>query len=134
MQIPLARQKALDDAFSLYIRLKYTGDNNYGVCCTCGRVKHFYELDCGHFQPRRHYPTRWDEMNCHIQCHYCNRRMKGRMFEFGQYIDRVYGRDTSDRLYTKSRKGQSPSKSDVEEMITYYRAEVRKLKKTKHAS
>jgi len=41
------------------------------VCVTCGKTSN---LQLGHLITRSRYGTRWDLMNCHIQCSGCNFR------------------------------------------------------------
>ena len=53
--------KKLDAIFSRYIRKK-NSKNNLAKCFTCGKVDEWKYLQCGHFQSRRHYATRWDEV------------------------------------------------------------------------
>lgn len=61
----------LDRVFALYIRLRDAMPNGYIRCISCGRIKPFEEVDCGHFHSRIHMATRFDEDNCHGECHYC---------------------------------------------------------------
>ena len=60
--------KKLDAVFSQYIRLKDADEFGNATCFTCGKVDHWKKLQNGHFQSRKHYATRWDEMNCQVQC------------------------------------------------------------------
>lgn len=63
--------KKLDKVFALYIRLRDTMPSGYCKCISCGRIKPYEEIDCGHFHGRMHMATRFDEDNCHGECHYC---------------------------------------------------------------
>lgn len=63
--------KKLDKVFALYIRLRDVMPNGYGRCISCGNIKHFSDLDCGHFYSRKHMGTRFDEDNCSAECKYC---------------------------------------------------------------
>ena len=63
--------KKLDTIFSQYIRLK-DSNNEVSTCFTCGKQDHWKKLQCGHFQSRKHYNTRWNENNCQVQCAGCN--------------------------------------------------------------
>ena len=57
--------KKLDSIFSQYIRQRNViGDG--AKCFTCGKIDHWKHLQCGHFQSRRFYSTRWDETNCQV--------------------------------------------------------------------
>lgn len=51
--------KKLDRIFSLYIRLRDVMPSGYVRCISCGQIKRFEEVDCGHFHSRRHMATRY---------------------------------------------------------------------------
>lgn len=65
--------KKLDRVFSLYIRLRDSKPFNhqYFRCISCGQIKPFDQMDCGHFIGRTHMATRFDEDNCHGECRMC---------------------------------------------------------------
>ena len=42
-------------------------------CISCGDVKPFEQMDCGHFVSRNAMAIRWDEQNCSGECRKCNR-------------------------------------------------------------
>ena len=63
--------KKLDRVFSLYIRLRDTMPGGYVRCISCGQIKKFEDVDCGHFHSRRHMATRFDEDNAHAECRHC---------------------------------------------------------------
>mgnify|MGYP003665460414 CR=1 FL=1 len=69
--------KKLDTVFSQYIRQR-DAENEIATCFTCGKKAHWKKLQNGHFQSRRFYATRWDEMNCQVQCAGCN------VFKYGE--------------------------------------------------
>ena len=63
--------KKLDRIFAQYIRLRDVMPNGYGQCISCGRIKHYRDLDCGHFYGRTHMSIRFDEDDCNAECKYC---------------------------------------------------------------
>ena len=63
--------KKLDKVFSLYIRLRDAMPSGYVRCISCGQIKPFADVDCGHFHSRTHMATRFDEENCNAECRYC---------------------------------------------------------------
>lgn len=80
-------QKAKSTAwtwFSKYMRTKrcieLMGDAKYGRCVTCGDVKEFKKLDCGHFVNGRSDAVLFVEDNVDTQCVGCNR------FKSGQWV------------------------------------------------
>jgi hypothetical protein len=77
--------KKTDAVFSLYIRLRDTTgpfepENRHlrrGYCVTCKKLKEWKSLQCGHWQKRELWGTRWYPFNSHGQCRYCNDKHKG---------------------------------------------------------
>lgn len=63
--------KELDIEFGRFIKER---DSNGAVfrCISCGRVLPVRYAECGHYISRSHMATRWDEDNCHAECHECN--------------------------------------------------------------
>ena len=104
--------KKLDTIFSIYIRRK-NSINNIATCFTCGKQDHWKKLQNGHFQSRKHYSTRWDEVNCQVQCAGCN--------VFGNRLDSKYGTGTSERLHIKAKQIIKLSNFEIEEMILRYK-------------
>ena len=113
--------KKADTIFSEYIRKRYANHNGVAECFTCGKTDHYKKLQCGHFQSRRHYNTRWDELNCQVQCVRCNMFRGGEQYKFGLYLDKKYGRGTSEKLYKKANRSVKLSNSDLLEIINYYK-------------
>ena len=125
-------KKELDTIFSLYIRLRDATDEGVVQCFTCSRISHYKSgMQCGHFQSRRHHSTRWNELNCQVQCVKCNLYEQGEQFRFGIGLDRKYGEGTADELEFLSRTIMKVSRIDYEEKISYYKNLVENLKKEK---
>lgn len=120
--------KKLDAIFSKYIRLKNT-NNGFGICATCGQVKKYEQLDCGHFISREHLNTRWNEQNVHIQCQQCNRFKSGKQYEFSLFIDKKYGLGTSNKILNFSRIPCKPFEIELKELTKQYKSEVNKMLK-----
>tara|TARA_R110000744_G_scaffold187968_3_gene307325 strand:- start:4049 stop:4438 length:390 start_codon:yes stop_codon:yes gene_type:complete len=118
--------KKLDTVFSQYIRQR-DAENEIATCFTCGKKDHWKKLQNGHFQSRRFYATRWDEMNCQVQCAGCNVFKYGEQFVFGKNLDSKFGKGTSFRLHTKARKITKLSSPDIEEFIELYSNLVKDL-------
>jgi hypothetical protein len=116
----------LDTVFSLYVRTKHS-KNGMCTCCTCGRKFEIKKIQAGHFQSRKHYATRWDELNVHPQCPKCNVFSQGEQYEYAKFLDRTYGQGTADSLVEKARKIEKFSQSELESVIDYYQQELRRL-------
>ena len=110
----------LDKEFSFYIRQRQSVGGVVS-CFTCGKKDHWRNMDCGHFQSRKHYATRWDEINCQVQCKTCNIFRYGEQFIFGQNLDHKYGEGTANQLLQESRKTIKLSNLDLAEKIEYYK-------------
>jgi len=116
----------LDKVFSQYIRLR-KAKNGIAECYTCGVKDHWQNLQCGHFMSRKHYATRWDELNCQVQCYKCNIHGYGEQFRFGQRLNKEYGENTADILESQCRNVAKFSNSDLSEKIEYYKKIVSKF-------
>jgi hypothetical protein len=116
----------LDTVFSLYVRTKHS-KNGVCTCCTCGRKFEIKKIQAGHFQSRKHYSTRWDELNVHPQCPKCNVFSQGEQYEYAKFLNRTYGEGTADSLVEKARDLVRFSQYELEEMIEHYQQELRRL-------
>jgi len=125
-------KKELDTIFSIYIRLRDATSEGSVQCFTCSRISHYKSgMQNGHFQSRRHHSTRWNEINCQVQCVKCNLYEQGEQFRFGIALDSKYGEGTSEELEFLARTIIKLSRIDYEEKISYYKELVDKLKKEK---
>ena len=125
-------KKELDKWFSLFIRLREATAEGSVQCFTCSRISHYKSgMQNGHFQSRRHHSTRWNELNCQVQCVKCNMYEQGEQFRFGIGLDGKYGEGTSEELEFLARTIMKVSRIDYEEKISYYKDVVEKLKKEK---
>ena len=126
-------KKELDKWISLYIRLR--NSNEYGItqCYTCSKAAHYKTggLQCGHFQSRSYLATRFDEVNCQVQCVGCNMFKQGEQYKFALALDANYGEGTADELLYLAKTTIKISRADYEEKISYYKEIVNKLKKEK---
>jgi hypothetical protein len=117
----------LDRVFSEYIRFKDADEGGTASCVTCGKLAYWREMDCGHYIKRSNRGTRWEPTNCGPQCTRCNRFMDGNMDEFADYICRNYGETERQRLMTLKRQAVKFTRSDLEEMILFYKAKLSTL-------
>lgn len=122
-------EKKLDRVFSRYIRLRDTKpyDFRYGKCISCGRVKPYDQLDCGHFHSRIHRNTRYDEDNCHIECHYCNRMSADHLIKYQENLIAKIGQQRFDMLKVKASMTCKRSAFELELMIDEYNKKIKKL-------
>ena len=118
----------LDKVFSEYIRRRDAGGSEYVRCVTCSTVKHWKEMDCGHYITRNHLAVRFHPRNCHAQCKSCNSFKGGEQSLHGKAIDRMYGKGESDTLQAISRTYAGLDEAWLNYHIKLYRDEIKKIK------
>ena len=121
--------KRLDNIFSQYIRLRNANAQGIAECYTCGKKDHWKKLQCGHFMSRKSYSTRWDEMNCNVQCVKCNMFEQGMSYVFGLNLNKDFGDGTAEGLLQKSKQIVKLENYELEALITKYTALVKKKMK-----
>ena len=118
--------KKLDTIFSIYIRRKDAIDD-IAECVTCGKKSHWSKLQNGHWASRRHYSTRWDEQNCHVQCSGCNVFRAGEIYLYTKYLCLKYGDNFPEEMYLKSKQIVKFADVYLIDMIDYYTEKVSML-------
>ncbi len=130
------RKKAverLDNIFSKFIRLRDSDKHGYCKCVTCGK-KAFWTregMQCGHFQTRAKYSTRWHVQNAHAQCAGCNMVNGGQQYKHGLEIDKRYGEGSAERILMESNVTQKFTTFELEEMYESFKEEVDRMIKEK---
>lgn len=99
---PPTNQKTLDAIVSKVVRLGSANTQGFVRCATCPAVKHWKEMQCGHFQKRGNLMTRYDMQNLAPQCEDCNCFKDGEQEVFAKFIDNFYGPGTADSLRAKA--------------------------------
>jgi len=112
--------KTLDKEFSEYIRRRYA-KNNIAECFTCGKRDHWKKMQCGHFQSRKYYSTRWNEDNCQVQCVGCNMFKGGEQYKFGLQLNKKFGDSKAEKLFLLAKKTKKFINFELLEMIKHYR-------------
>jgi len=115
--------KKLDTVFSQWVRLSKADKKGYCTCVTCSKKIHWKEIQAGHFQSRKHYSTRWDELNVYPQCVGCNVFKYGEQYKYSLFL----GKEVSEVLYLKSKEIVKFANSDLEDMIKDYSQRLKKL-------
>jgi hypothetical protein len=116
-----------DKVFSEYIRRRYADDNGVTECFTCGKKDHWKKLQCGHFQSRKHYATRWNEDNCQVQCAGCNVFRYGEQYTFGRNLDTNIKEGLAEELNILSNKIVKYDNNDLISLIDYYKNKIAEL-------
>lgn len=126
------KRTTADKWFSLFIRLRDIKTGEYCACVTCNKMLHWkYDAECGHYATRGKPMTRFNEQNCHAQCHNCNGNNHGEQAKHGFAIDRMYGNGTAKMLIDLSEvRGQKVhTKVSLKEIATEYRLKAKSLAK-----
>ena len=123
--------KRLDKVFAVYIRLRDIMPSGYGKCISCGKIKPYKELDCGHFYGRTNMATRFDEDNCHAECIGCNRVSADHLIYYQENLIRKIGVSRFEALRARSNTTKKYSDDELEEKIARYTAEVHRLSRLK---
>lgn len=121
--------RKLDDVFSLYIRLRDSKPYGYKAfrCISCGQIKPFDQMDCGHFIGRMHMATRFDEENCHGECRMDNRFSPDHMIYYQRNLEKLIGREKLDLLIARGRATKKWTAWELKILLTYYQGEVKKM-------
>ena len=121
--------RKLDTVFSLYIRLRDSKPYGYRACkcISCGQIKPFDQIDCGHFIGRTHMATRFDELNCHGECRGCNRFSSDHMIYYQRNLEGLIGREKLDLLIAMGHSTKKWSPWELEILITHYKEEVKRM-------
>ena len=93
--------RLVDDAAVILqriVRMKAADSSGYLNCVTCGAVKHWQEVDGGHFISRTYTAHKLLEENIHAQCKHCNGFKGGAGPEYTIYMIDTYGRDFVDHI------------------------------------
>ena len=113
--------KDLDAWFSKYIRLLYLDEKDGLVpCYTCGRKYDFKKIQCGHFQSRKNYATRWNEDNARPQCYGCNVMQQGKQWDFGINLNREK-EGLAELMAEEAKKTVKYLDYELEELIKFYK-------------
>jgi hypothetical protein len=112
---------------SEWIRRKDADYRGYTECYTCGVVKPWKEMDCGHFQ---HNKLDFDERNLKPQCTYCNNKLwgGGRLDKYALRLIDEYGRDWVDKLVKDSiEKGNYYNMTEMKLIIEDLKFKLKEL-------
>lgn len=126
LAIPKLKEE-LDRVFSQYIRLRDANDNGFCKCVTCGTMWVWRVIHNGHYIPRQHMATRYDERNCHPCCYHCNVILRGNLKKYRQFIISKYGKGILEELEAKKFSIEKWTASDYTEKISYYKEKVKQL-------
>jgi hypothetical protein len=120
------------ELLQLLVRLKAADENGFCKCVTCDTVKHYKELQGGHFIPRGKSATKLLVENVHPQCRQCNAfGMKGGMAAqlYTIYMQEMYGHEFVDELISQARTVKKWVRAEVEEIAEDFKAQIKEHEK-----
>ena len=120
-------EEKLDQLFSQFIRLRFSDWRGYGRCYTCGAIKYWQELQCGHFIRRGHHAVRWDENNARPQCVMCNCFDNGRPDVFEVNLREEIGDEEVDALIERGKGISQTDEEWLQSKVIHYKSIVQKL-------
>lgn len=124
-------KKRLWIVFSLFIRQSYADWQGNVACFTCGIVKHWKEMDAGHYHPRTDgLSLYFEEKNVHPQCTACNRFRHGNLTMYAIALRRKYGESILEELEWKRRQKITITEDEYNEFIMVYKNKIKELLKT----
>ncbi len=112
-----------DKVFSVYIRTRF---GSIARCVTCGTIGDWKNFHNGHFISRRKMATRFDEMNCNVQCENCNVTLGGNLQKYEKYLLYTHGYEALQDLKFRSLMVKKYTTGELELLIEHYKHKVNK--------
>lgn len=122
-----AWKKRLDPVFQKWVRLRDTNKDGFGKCCTCDKAISYSESNAGHFCPRQHVNTRFNEENVNLQCIYCNQWEAGAQYAYAKFL----GFKKADELMELSKIKVTISDEEYADLYYKYKQLILDLESTK---
>lgn len=117
-------KERLDRCFSWYVRLIEADNDGNVSCITCETVRHWTEVDAGHFISRRYLAVRWRPENVKPQCKRCNMRHAGEQWLFSRALQKQYGEQICETLYNTATNGKPPTTEQLKIYLEWYEHQV----------
>ena len=111
--------KKADAIFSRFIRQR-----DKGQCFTCPYKNEPKKLQNGHFCPRQHMATRFDERNCNAQCFACNMFYGGRPDAYALNLQKKFGEGIIKELHDQARTIKHWTIPELQDLIKKYESVV----------
>ena len=125
--LPYVRNKVLWPLVSKFVRLSAADWKGYVACVTCGIVKHWKEMQAGHFNPGRTNSIIFDVRGIHPQCYQCNVGKKGNPREYDAYMRKTYGDEIVKELDQNRHKVEIFDMPQLLALVGEYRLKVKAL-------
>lgn len=106
--------------FSKYIRTRGANADGMNHCVTCWTIKHWKELQAGHFIAGRLNSNLFDERGCHPQCSLCNVIKAGNGPMYYKFMLKTYGQEVIDELLTQNDQTRKWLPGELESLLEKY--------------
>ena len=118
--------------FNEFIRLRDASGSHF-KCISCDEIKPTEYMEAGHFYSTKLAPgLRYNEDNCHGQCHHCNCFLYGNLDKYAVNLVKKIGPQKFSELVQQkaeyTRTGHKWSRTELIEIIEYYKQQVHNLK------
>lgn len=120
-------KKKLDAIVSVYVRKSAASKTGMAKCYTCPNVKHWKELQCGHFISRQYLVTRFDLNNLRPQCVGCNLFGHGQPLIFEERLKKEIGARKVEAMKRSRHKLMLVDSIWYEEQIATYKEKVKSI-------
>lgn len=123
--IPKLRDRAFK-YFSIYVRLSEADKNGYVRCVTCGKARHYKEMQAGHFKHGKNKECYFDKRNVHpqdVNCNYYHKTVA--MQRYAVFMIRKYGQKVVEELLNS--KTVIWRREILEDIIETYKKKVKEL-------
>lgn len=120
-----ALKRKLWPLFSVAMRKKDADENGMVKCISCPIVKHWSEMDCGHYLPKSlGLAVYFVERNNHAQCQKCNLYLQGNQYQYALALKARYGEGIIEELEQIKNTPLKLQRWEYEEMIEKYKGLV----------
>jgi hypothetical protein len=116
--------KIAQTKFNAFIRERDKGKN----CISCKKPLG-KKFDAGHYwNKHNHGSIRFDELNVHGQCVYCNQHLHGNLIEYGVNLEKLIGPDEFAILRHNAYKTRKFTKGELKNIAEYYHQAKKKFR------
>lgn len=118
-------KKKAHELLQRLVRMKAADDNGFAECVSCGAVKHYKQMDGGHFISRTYSFHSLREENIHPQCKRCNRFFTGCHDDYRRYMVEMYGEDFVEWLTDTKHTLHKWSILELDAMIVEFKERIK---------
>lgn len=112
--------------FNKYIRLRDSSGDHF-QCISCQKIKSMDKCHAGHYFNSTKSSTRFDPLNVHAQCSYCNTYQHGNLADYERNLRAKIGDGNLDLLRSKSYQSKKWDKFELVAIIETYKVLVKSL-------